>query len=114
LFNVGRDVEKALRSELFAHMSTLSPTFYRKSSIGDLMSRLTNDMTNVRLLAGFALLNMLNAAIVFLANIPLMLSLDPVVAGLALLPFPFVILSAQSVSRVMFRRTRENQDALAS
>ena len=112
LFNVGRDVERALRSELFAHMSTLSPTFYRKSSIGDLMSRLTNDMTNVRLMAGFALLNALNAGIVFLANIPLMLSLDAKVAGLALLPFPFVILSAQSVSRVMFRRTRENQEAL--
>ncbi|HEY4223636.1 MAG TPA: ABC transporter ATP-binding protein, partial [Myxococcota bacterium] len=97
---------------LFAHLSTLSPSYYRKSAVGDLMSRLTNDMTNVRLLAGFAILNALNAAIVFIANIPLMLSLDVKVAGLALLPFPLVIVAAQSVTSVMFRRTKENQEAL--
>ncbi len=112
LFNVGRDVERALRSELFSHLSTLSPTYYRKSSVGDLMSRLTNDMTAVRLMAGFALLNALNAGIVFVANIPLMISIDAKVAALVLLPFPLIIVSAQSVSRAMFRRTRENQVAL--
>jgi ATP-binding cassette, subfamily B, multidrug efflux pump len=112
LFNVGRDVERALRSDVFAHVATLSPTFFRKSSVGDLMSRLTNDMTNVRLMAGFALLNALNAAIIFVATLPLMFSLDAKVAALALLPFPLVLVAAQSVSRVMFRRTRENQEAL--
>lgn len=112
LFNVGRDVERGLRSELFAHISTLSPAFFRRSSVGDLMSRCTNDMTNVRLMAGFALLNALNAGITFVATLPLMFALDPWVAGLSLLPFPLVILAAQSVSRVMFKRTRENQEAL--
>jgi ATP-binding cassette subfamily B protein len=112
LFNVGRDVERELRSSLFAHLSTLSPTFFRATSIGDLMSRLTNDMTNIRLMAGFALLNALNAGIIFFATLPLMFSLDVTVATLALLPFPLVLLSAQSVSRVMFRRTKENQEAL--
>lgn len=112
LFNVGRDVERSLRSALFAHLSTLSPTFYRRSSVGDLMSRCTNDMTNVRLMAGFALLNALNGGITFAATLPLMFALDPTVAGLSLLPFPLVILIAQSVTRVMFKRTRENQEAL--
>jgi ATP-binding cassette subfamily B protein len=112
LFNVGRDVERALRSELFAHMSTLSPTFYHKNSVGDLMSRLTNDMTNVRLMAGFALLNALNALIIFVFTLPVMFSLDARVAGLSLLPFPVVILIAQSVTRLMFVRTKENQEAL--
>lgn len=112
LFNLGRDMERALRSDLFAHLSTLSPTYYRGSSVGDLMSRLTNDMTNVRLMAGFALLNALNAAIIFVATLPLMFSLDATVAALSLLPFPLVLISAQSVSRVMFKRTKENQEAL--
>lgn len=112
LFNVGRDVERELRSDLFAHLSTLSPTYYRQSSVGDLMSRITNDMTNVRLMAGFALLNALNAGIIFFATLPLMFSIDVKVSAVALLPFPLVLISAQSVSRMMFRRTKENQEAL--
>lgn len=112
LFNLGRDVERGLRSELFAHLGTLSPVFYRRSSVGDLMSRLTNDMTNIRLMAGFGLLNMLNASITFAATLPLMFSLDARVAAWSLIPFPLVLVAAQSVSRVMFRRTRENQEAL--
>ncbi len=112
LFKVGRDIERGLRSDLFAHLSTLSPTFYRSSAIGDLMSRITSDMTNVRLMAGFALLNALNGGIIFLATLPLMFSIDVKVAAVALLPFPLVLICAQSIARVMFRRTKDNQEAL--
>ncbi|MCC7109147.1 MAG: ABC transporter ATP-binding protein [Deltaproteobacteria bacterium] len=112
LFNVGRDVERELRTETFAHLATLSPSFYRQHNVGDLMSRLTGDMTNVRLLSGFALLNALNTGIVFAATLPIVFSLDARVAALALAPFPFVILGAQLTSRRVFKRTREVQDAL--
>ena len=114
LFNVGRDIERALRAGLFSHLATLSPTFYRQHAIGDLMSRLTNDLTNVRLLAGFALLNSLNAIIIFVMTLPLLLRIHAPVAVVSLLPFPLVILSSQLVSKAMFRRTRENQDAIGA
>jgi len=70
LFNAGRDVERSLRQELFAHLATLSSTYFGKSSTGDLMSRLTNDLTNIRLLAGFALLNAANGILVVVVTRP--------------------------------------------
>ena len=112
LFSAGRDVERALRADLFSHLSTLSTTWFGKSSTGDLMSRLTNDLTNIRLLFGFALLNAINGIIVVVVTLPLLFLLDVKVAAISLLPFPLVIVAAQLVSKRMFRRTRENQEAI--
>jgi ATP-binding cassette subfamily B protein len=114
LFSAGRDVERDLRSDLFAHLATLSSTWYGRSSTGDLMSRLTNDLTAIRLLFGFALLNAINALIVVVVTLPLLFLLDVQVAGLALLPFPLVIVASQLVSKRMFKRTRENQEAIGN
>ena len=114
LFNVGRDVEHDLRRDLFAHLSMLSPTFYMKMSTGDVMSRLTNDLTNVRLMAGFALLNTMNAVIIFAGNLPLLFRIDWVIALFALLPFPLVMALAQLLAKAMYARTRKNQEALAA
>lgn len=112
LFSAGRDVEQDLRRSLFAHLGTLSSTFYGKSSVGDVMSRLTNDLTNIRLLSGFALLSALNALIIVVATLPLLVSIDAKVGLLALSPFPLVIILSQVVSKRMFHRTRENQEAI--
>lgn len=112
LFNIGRDVEKALRSELFSHLATLSPTYYGKHPTGDLMSRMTNDLTNVRLMAGFAFLNVINAVIIFFGTLPILLAIDVWVALCALLPFPLVLGLSQAMTRAMYRRTLRNQEML--
>jgi ATP-binding cassette subfamily B protein len=112
LFNAGRDVEQALRRQLFGHLGCLSTTFYGRQSIGDLMSRLTNDLTNIRLLSGFALLNALNGMIIVGITLPVLVTIDPTVALIALTPFPFVIVLSQVVSKRMFQRTRDVQDAI--
>ncbi len=114
LFSAGRDVEQALRRQLFAHLGTLSQTFHGRASVGDLMSRLTNDLTNIRLLSGFALLNAVNALIILVVTIPVLLLIDVRVTLLALIPFPLVIVLSQVVSKRMFLRTRENQDAIGA
>ncbi len=112
LFNIGRDVEKALRTELFTHLSTLSPTYYGQHPTGDLMSRMTNDLSNVRLMAGFALLNVVNAVIIFFGTLPILISIDLWVALCALIPFPLVLGLSQGMTRAMYRRTLKNQEML--
>jgi ATP-binding cassette subfamily B protein len=112
LFNAGRDVEQDLRRRLFGHLGCLSATFYGRQSIGDLMSRLTNDLTNIRLLSGFALLNALNGIIIVAITLPVLITIDPTVSLIALTPFPLVIVLSQVVSKRMFLRTRENQEAI--
>jgi len=49
IFNVGRDIEYELRNDLFAHLETLPLAFYQQRHTGDLMSRLVNDVTAVRM-----------------------------------------------------------------
>jgi len=112
LFNVGRDVERDLRRALFHHLSTLSPSFFRAHATGDLMSRMTNDLTNVRLMAGFALLNVLNAALIFVSTVPLLFLLDAKTALAALVPYPLVMGVAQALSKTMFQRTKAGQETL--
>lgn len=112
LFNAGRDVEQELRRELFGHLGCQSLPYFGTQSTGDLMSRLTNDLTNIRLLSGFALLNALNGLIIVGITLPVLLSIDVKVTLIALIPFPLVIVISQSVSRRLFLRTRENQEAV--
>src|SRR5262249_26293606 len=57
IFNVGRDVEYDLRNDLFAHLQKLPRAFYHQQHTGDLMSRLINDVTAVRMLLGPGILN---------------------------------------------------------
>src|SRR5438105_2639200 len=57
IFNVGRDIEYDLRNDLFTHLQTLSLNYYQRQSTGDLMSRLVNDVTAVRMLLGLGILN---------------------------------------------------------
>src|SRR5713101_447581 len=57
IFNTGRDVEYDLRNDLFAHLTTLGPDFYERLKTGDLMSRLINDLTLIRMLFGMVVLS---------------------------------------------------------
>lgn len=50
IFNVGRDVEYDLRNDLFAHLQRLPVAYYQEQQTGDLLSRLINDVTAVRML----------------------------------------------------------------
>src|SRR6187399_3107023 len=60
VFNAGRDAEYELRAELEERLLELGPSFYRRMSTGEIMSRVTNDLQQVRLLLGFGVLNVIN------------------------------------------------------
>src|SRR5678816_1622181 len=57
IFDAARNIEYGVRRDLFAHLTRLDPAFYRRHPTGDVMSRLTNDLTAVRALYGPGLLN---------------------------------------------------------
>src|SRR5215471_5504134 len=52
IIGVSRDIEYAMRNDLFRHLEILPTSFYQKNKTGDLMSRATNDLSNVRMLVG--------------------------------------------------------------
>jgi len=113
LFDVGRMIERDVRQYLFMHVLAQQNDFFVSHPVGKLMSRMTNDISNVRLFFGFALLNILNLAIVFTGTLPLLLGIDSLLGLSALLPFILVMVVAQGLSQQMFNRSRRYQDSLA-
>jgi ATP-binding cassette subfamily B protein len=112
VFNAGRIAEYDLRNTLLAKLHRLGPSFYRRMSAGDIMSRATNDLNQVRLLLGFAALNLANTlfALISALTVTLTISVRLTVASLATLPL--LVIVTRAFGRRMYRRTRANQEAI--
>jgi ATP-binding cassette subfamily B protein len=114
IFNVGRDVEYDLRSDLFAHLQRLPVAYYQAQQTGDLMSRLINDVTAIRMLLGVGILNLVNTPIYYAYGVGIMLTLDPTLTLISLLPFPVLLLMVKRISRRLMEQTVRVQEGLAS
>src|SRR5712691_3890596 len=80
MFNTGRDIEYNLRNELFAHLAKLGPDFYERLKTGDLMSRMINDLTAVRMMVGMGVLQFINTPVTYMIALIFMFSLNPKLA----------------------------------
>jgi ATP-binding cassette, subfamily B, multidrug efflux pump len=112
VFNVGRDMEHALRRDLLDRIHRLGPAFFRRMPAGEIMSRATSDLGQVRLLVGFGLLNVVNAVFAYAAAIALMTAISPRLTLLALAPYPLFVLVARGFSRALYERSHDTQEAL--
>ena len=113
IFNVGRDVEYDLRNDLFAHLQKLPLGFYHRQQTGDLMSRLINDVTAVRMLLGPGILNFVNTPVYYIYGVAIMLTLDPRLTVAALLPYPLLLIVVKRYSRRLMEHTLHVQEGLA-
>lgn len=112
VFNAGRDAEYELRFELLRKLHQLGTAFYRKMPAGEIMSRSTSDLQQVRLLFGFGVLNLVNVCFAFASALQIMLALSPKLALACLMNLPVVTLFSRWVSRGLYVRMRENQASL--
>ncbi len=112
LFNAGRDAEYELRFELLRKLHQLGAAFYRKMPAGEIMSRSTSDLQQVRMLLGFGLLNLVNVAFAFASALQIMLGVSPRLAMACLVNLPLATLLSRGVSRRLYHRMRDNQAAL--
>ncbi|MFW5951391.1 MAG: ABC transporter ATP-binding protein [Gemmatimonadota bacterium] len=81
-----RKVETDLRQDFFAHLMRLDASFYDSWRTGDLMSRATNDILNVRMAVGPAVMYTVNTVVLGALAVAFMLAVSPVLTGLALIP----------------------------
>src|SRR6185503_1493213 len=109
IFNAGRNIEFSLRRDLFAHLATLDPGFYRRHATGDVMSRMTNDLSAVRMLFGPGILNVVNTAMVYGTGMWLLLRLSPRLTLIAVAPYPILIAVARFWSRRIYLASRALQ-----
>jgi len=113
IIGVSRDIEYAMRGDLFQHLETLPMAFFQKNKTGDLMSRITNDLSNVRMLFGPGIMYTANTIVVAVFAIVLMLGIDWKLTLLALLPLPAVSVGVRHFGKKIHDLTEESQERLA-
>ncbi len=112
IFEAGRTAEYELRRELLAKLHTLGETRVNRFSPGDLLSRATNDLTQVRLLLGFGVLNIANTVIALVSALAVTLAISVPLTLASLCSLPGLLLATRWFARRIYLRTRENQVAL--
>jgi ATP-binding cassette, subfamily B, multidrug efflux pump len=111
LLNTGsRRVETDLRDHLFNHLQRMSAEFYDRYPTGDVMARTTNDLLAVRMVAGPALMYLVDTTVRALLVAPAMLAISPRLTLMALVPMLGLPLAMVSLGRIIHRRSQEIQE----
>ena len=113
IVGVSRHLEYDLRNDFFARLQTLSPANLHASRTGDLMSRATNDLNAVRMMAGPAVMYSASTIIIFMVALALMLGLDARLTAIALVPLPFVSVAVRVFGSTIHRRFEAIQAQLS-
>lgn len=112
IFNGGRIAEYELRAALLDRLQRLGSSFYQRMPVGEVMSRVTNDLAQVRLLLGFGVLNVINTLFALISALAVTLSISPKLTLAAMAPLPLLLVVTRRFSTLIYGRTRANQDAL--
>lgn len=104
LIGASREIEYALRNDFFAHLQRLPLSYYQANRIGDLMSRASSDLGAVRMMVGPAIMYFASTALGFVIAIALMLTIDPWLTLLALVPLPLVSIATHVFGKASHER----------
>jgi ATP-binding cassette subfamily B protein len=110
---MSRHIEYDLKNELYAHYQSLSASFYRKNNTGDLMNRVTEDVSRVRMYLGPAIMYTVNTIVLFILTIYAMVRVNTELAIYCVLPFPFLVLTIYYVNNTINSRSEQIQRQLS-
>ena len=108
-----RKIEYDLKNEIFYHYQTLPLKFYKKNNTGDLMNRISEDVSKVRMYLGPALMYGMNVTILILMVIPFMFYVNSNLAFYSLMPLPLLVVSIYLVQNIINKRSEQIQESLS-
>lgn len=111
---MSRLIEYDMRKEIYGHLQTLDQTFYRKYQTGDIMARISEDVSKVRNYLGPGLLYGINLVSLFIMTIYAMIQVDLVLTLFALLPLPILSISIYYVSNLINEKSTLIQQQLSA
>jgi len=114
LMGFSRETERVLRSELFDHLQSMHVGYLDDNPPGELMARATNDLNNIRMATGIGLVAAVDGAFMGLAAIGFMLYISPLLALLAILPMPAIVILTRQQSRRFHTRFSKVQEAFSA
>ncbi len=113
LIVMSRMIEYDLKNEIYNHYQKLSISFYKRNKTGDLMNRISDDVSKVRMYLGPAILYSTNLVISIALIVPKMISVSPKLTLFALSPLPILVIAIYKVSSVMNTKSEIVQKQLS-
>ena len=114
IINVSRYIEYDLKNEVFDHYQVLNLDFYKRNRIGDLMNRISEDVTQVRMFGGPVIMYGINTLTTFVFVISLMFIKAPTIAFYSLIPLPILSVLIYQISRIIHKRSTRVQEYLST
>lgn len=111
---MSRHIEYDLKNEVYNHYQKLSMAFYRRNNTGDLMNRVTEDVSRVRMYIGPAIMYTINTTVLFLLIIWAMVSVNLRLAVFSLLPLPILAITIYYVNTMINVRSEKIQQQLSN
>ena len=113
LINVSRFIEFDLKNEIFQKYQDLDLSFYKKNRVGDLMNRISEDVSKVRMYVGPALMYSINTITLFIIIITYMLSIDVKLTLYTITPLPFLSIIIYKLSKKINIKSLRVQESLS-
>ena len=113
IINVSRHIEFDLKNTIYDHYQKLSLRFYKQNRTGDLMSRISEDVSRVRMYVGPALMYSVNTITLFIIVISYMVSVAPKLTLYTLLPLPVLSIMIYKLSKAIHERSTLVQQMLS-
>jgi ATP-binding cassette, subfamily B, multidrug efflux pump len=114
LIVMSRHIEYDMKNEIYAHYQTLPLSFYRRNNTGDLMARISEDVSKVRMYVGPSLMYGLNLISVFILVLSYMFSINAHLTAYVLLPLPILSLSIYFVNSLVIKKSEQIQKQLSA
>ena len=113
LINVSRFIEYDLKNEIFQKYQELNVKFYKNNRVGDLMNRISEDVSKVRMYVGPALMYTINTISLFVIIITYMISIDPKLTMYTIIPLPILSILIYKLSRQINIKSKKVQESLS-
>lgn len=111
---MSRHIEYELKNDVYNHYQSLPTSFFRTHNTGDLMARISEDVSNVRMYVGPALMYGINLIVLFILVISYMVTVNAKLTLYVLLPLPLLSVSIYIVNSIMMKRSQEIQKQLSA
>ena len=113
IINVSRIIEFDVKNEIFSHYQSLDQVFYKKNRTGDLMNRISEDVSKVRMYYGPVLMYGTNALVLFIVIISYMFSVAPKLTLYSLIPLPILSIFIYKISDLINKKSTKVQESLS-
>ena len=113
LINVSRFIEYDLKNEIYQKYQELNVKFYKNNRVGDLMNRISEDVSKVRMYVGPALMYTINTISLFVIIITYMISIDPKLTMYTIIPLPILSILIYKLSRQINIKSKRVQESLS-